>query len=231
MRKFTTKVFLLLAIFCLLPSIFYISTPFCISPVFAQEDGLGQSQITPASPFYFLKSVREILELKFAGTTQVAAVRELEFSTRRIREVKGLVNTRQDLIESTLHQYLFHLQEFIGRANLKDPDFAIEVSKNITGQMSVLQSVYSNVSDKRAQMSIRATINSLSKWDQELIDRLNLAKEESAAKQVSVSKLSGCNFLAKEASSSALNEVERGVYLERAERCRESSIPAGMRRI
>ncbi|MBU1000689.1 hypothetical protein KKE78_04835, partial [Patescibacteria group bacterium] len=206
-------------IFCLLPSIFYISTPFCISPVFAQEDGLGQSQITPASPFYFLKSVREILELKFAGTTQVAAARELEFSTRRIREVKGLANTRQDLIEPTLYQYLFHLQEFIGKANLKDPNFAIEVSKNITGQMSVLQAVYSNVSDKRAQMSIRATINNLSKFDLKLIDGFDLAEKPLLAKQIADSRLSACDFLKKEASSSALNEVEKAVLLERAQKC------------
>ena len=214
MKKITIKIFLLLFAFYFLLSTFYIS------PVLAQEDDIGQSQITPASPFYFLKSIREILELKFAGTTHIRAVRELEFATRRIREVKGLVNTtRQDLIEPTLYRYLFHLEELLGIVDLKDPGFVTEVSGNVTAHMNVLQAVYGQVSDRRALMSIRAAINSLSKWDQEFIDRFNLAKEESAAKQVSISKLSGCNFLAKEASSSGLNEVERVVLLERAQKC------------
>ncbi|MDD5147580.1 MAG: DUF5667 domain-containing protein [Candidatus Daviesbacteria bacterium] len=191
-----------------------------ITPSYAQEDDIGQSQITPASPLYFLKSVREILELKFAGTTHVRAIREFEFATRRIREVKGLVKTsRQDLIEPTLYRYLFHLEEFIGIANFKDPDFASQVSKNIAGQMNVLQTVYTHVSDKRALMSIRATINSLSKWDLKLIDKFNLAEKPLLAEQIVASRLSACNFLSHEASSSALNEVEKVVLLERAQQC------------
>ncbi|MDD5416304.1 MAG: DUF5667 domain-containing protein [Candidatus Daviesbacteria bacterium] len=190
------------------------------TPSYAQEDDIGQSQITPASPLYFLKSVREILELKFAGTTHVRAIREFEFATRRIREAKGLVKTsRQDLIEPTLYRYLFHLEEFIGIANFKDPDFASQVSKNITGQMNVLQAVYNHVSDKRALMSIRATINSLSKWDLKLIDKLGLAEKPLLAEQIAVSRLSACNFLSHEASSSALNEVERAVFSERTKQC------------
>ncbi len=203
-------------------SLFFILTVLflLISPVFAQGDDIGQSQITPASPLYFLKSIREVLELKFAGTTRVRVIRELEFATRRIREVKSLANTtRQDLIEPTLYQYLFHLGEFIGTADLRDPDFAAEASKNITGQMNALQTVYGHISDKRALMSIRATINSLSKLDLKLIDRLNLAGRLLPAEQISISRQSACNFLTKEASSSALNEVEKAVFAERASKC------------
>lgn len=189
-------------------------------PVFAQEDDIGLSQITPASPLYFLKSIREVLELKFAGTTRIRAIRELEFATRRVREVKSLANTtRQDLIEPTLYQYLFHLEEFIGIADLKDPDFATQASKNITAQMNALQVVYGHVSNKRALMSIRATINNLSKLDLKLIDRLNLAGRRLPAEQIFFSRLSACNFLGKEASSSALNEVEKAVFVKRASEC------------
>ena len=212
--QFTIKIFLLLSTFYILHSTFYIS------PVMAQGDDIGQSQITPASPLYFLKSIREVLELKFAGTTHIRAIRKFEFATRRIREVKGLVKTsRQDLIEPTLYRYLFHLEEFIGTANLKDPDFATGVSKNIIGQMNVLQSVYGHVSDKRALMSIRATINSLSKLDLKLIDKFNLAEKPLLAEQIAVSRLSACSFLKKEASSSALNEVEKAVFVQRANEC------------
>lgn len=225
-RKFTIKFFLLLFTFYIVP--FGLAQgghfTFYISPVFAQDDGLGQSQITPASPLYFLKSIRELLELKFAGTTRVRAIRELEFATRRIREIKSLAATsRQDLIEPTLYQYLFHLEEFLGKANLKDPDFATEVSKNIASQMNVLQAVYGRVSERRALMSIRATINSLSKFDLKLIERLKLAEKPLLAEQISISRISACNFLSKEASSSALNEVEKAVFSERAQKCLEPS--------
>lgn len=193
-------------------------------PVHAADD-LGQSQITPASPLYFLKSVREVLELKFAGTTRVRAIRELEFATRRIREVKGLVNTpRQDLIEPTLHQYAFHMREFLGIANLSGQDFAVEVSNTVAGHMSVLQTVYGRVTDKRALMSIRATINNLSILDLELIDKLKTAEKPLQAEQVSISRLSACKFLSKEASSSAFNAVEKSVFVKRASECLNSTI-------
>lgn len=191
-----------------------------ISPVFAQGDDLGQSQITPASPLYFLKSIREALELKFAGTTHIRAIRELEFATRRIREVKSLAaTTRQDLIEPTLYQYLFHLGKFINIADLKDPDFATEVSRTVAAQMNALQAVYGHVSNHRALMSIRAIINSVSKLDLKLIDRFKVAEKPLQASQISASHLSACNFLSKEASSSALNEVEKSVFSDRAKVC------------
>lgn len=190
-----------------------------LSPVFAADD-LGQSQITPASPLYFLKSIREILELKFAGTTNIKALRRLEFATRRIREVNSLVGTsREDLIEPTLARYLSELEELRGVANIKDEGMAADVSRTVIMQMDALQGAYDPVSDSKGKRSIRATINGLSKWQQQLIDRLNLVKQTAMAQRVTYSKLSGCNFLSKEASSAALNEVERVVFAERAEKC------------
>ncbi len=204
----------ILVLFFILYSLFFIPS------VFAEEDTIGQSQITPASPLYFLKSIRENLELRFAGTKRVRSIRELEFATRRIREVKSLVSTnRQDLIEPTLYQYLFHLEKFIGVADLENQDFASSAIKNITEQMNILQAIYIRVSDKRALMSIRATINSLAKLDLKLIDSLNLAKKPLLAREISLSRLSACSFLGKEASSSALNEVEKAVFAKRANEC------------
>lgn len=205
------KIIILVAIFICFLLIF---------PVLVQGADIGQSQITPASPLYFLQSIREILELQFVGSTQVKAKLELEFATARIREVKRLVNTtHQDLIEPTLYQYLYHLQEFISLANFKDADFAAQASKNITGQMADLQTVYGQVSDTRALLSIRSIINRLSKLDLKLIDKLNLAGRRLPAEQVSNSRLSACHFLDKVASSSALNEVEKAVFVKRASDC------------
>lgn len=190
-------------------------------PVFAQTSDIGQSRITPASPLYFLKSIREILELKFAGSTHIKALRRLEFATRRIREVNSLVKTsREDLIEPTLVKYLSELQELNGTANVKDEDMVVRVSY-VSGHMSVLQKVYSQVSDPKAKRSIRATVNSLTAWERQFIGKLDLVKQPAVVQKMTESKLSGCNFLGKEASSSALNEVEKAVFAERAQKCLE----------
>jgi len=198
-----------------------------IRPVYAQ-DTIGQSRIHPASALYFLKSVREILELKFAGTTQVKAYRQLEFATRRIREVKSLISvSRQDLIQPTLERYWWHLGELKGIIALRDEIMVGQVSESVTQYMKALQTVYDQISDEGAKRSVRATVYRLSEWDQWLIEKLGSVSETAFIQQIAASKLLGCNFLSQEASSSSLNEVEKGVYLERAERCRESSPPAG----
>lgn len=202
------------------------ASSFLIHPVYAQDDGIGQSRLTPASPLYFIKSIREILELKFAGTVHAKAVRELEFATRRIREVKGLIASRQDLIEPALYQYLSHLEIFLGWADLKDPVFAAKVSREISGQMNALQIVYGQVSDKRALMSIRATVHNVSDWDLKLIDKLQLSGRRISAEEIIASRFSACKFLSQEASSSALNEVEKAVLSDRAKTCFKKDLPA-----
>ena len=195
---------------------------FYISPVYAHGDDIGEAQLNPASPLYFLKSVREILELKFADTTQAKGFRELEFANSRISEVKSLAKTsRQDLIEPTLARYLFHLNELLGKITLKDENMVDKVTDAAIAHMSVLQAIYPQVSEQRARMSVRATINSLSLWDQQLINILS-KPQPAFAQEVLTSKLTGCNFLSKEASSSSLNEVERSVFSERAQKCLKS---------
>lgn len=187
---------------------------------YAQVDSIGQSQINPASPLYFLKSVREILELKFAGTTHVTTYRQLEFATRRIREVKSLSYTsHQDLIEPTLARYLSHLQELDNIANIKDQILAAQITEAVTEHMNVLQNVYNQVSSTVARRSIRATVYRLSEWNSKLASKLSLLNKYPLAKQLVESNFLGCNLLAKEASSSALNEVEKAVFKERAKEC------------
>lgn len=182
------------ALFLILFALFLLN-----SPVYAAE--IGSSRIHPVSPLYFLKSVREILELKFAQTSQVKAIRQLEFATRRIREVKSLALTsRQDLIEPTLERYAWHLQELKGTVNHNDFGMLNKVNESLITQMNVLQEVFTKVSDPRAKRSIRLAI-------------FRISEKFAALRSVA------CNFLVKEASSSALNEVEREVLLERTQKC------------
>lgn len=199
-----------------------LSTVHCtLYPVYAAD--LGQSRINPASPLYFLKGVREILEIKFAGTTRVKALRQLEFSTRRIREVKSLsLTNKQDLIEPTLERYMEYLREFLNIADLTDKSVISELSVILPLHMNILQTLSSQVSDLGAKRFLRVTVNRLSLWDTQLISKLTVAGQTALARDIAQSKLSGCNFLSKEASGSALNEVEKGVYVERAKKCLSS---------
>lgn len=104
------------------------------SPVFAQEasfsatysaqmaptgNDIGVSKITPASFFYFLKTVRENLEMKLALTPHVKLIRQLEFATRRLRETKSLVGGREDLIQPTMERYWSYINSLPDK-DLKD---------------------------------------------------------------------------------------------------------------
>lgn len=211
----SSKVFSFLLLLCALTFTLYAFS----SPVLAADD-IGISKITPASPLYFLKSIREILELKFAPTTNVKALRRLEFATRRVREAKSLVGTpREGLIEPTMARYLSELDELRSVANIKDGAVAADISRATAAQMDVLQGIHKEVVDPKAKRSIRAAVNGLTRWQQQLIDKLNAADQTTEAQQVTLSKLSGCNFLSKEASNSALNDIERAVFAERAQKC------------
>ncbi|MBI2314807.1 hypothetical protein HYU93_01995 [Candidatus Daviesbacteria bacterium] len=190
------------------------------APVFAQANTLEKAKIDPASPLYFLKSVREILELKLAGTTHIQVYRQIEFATRRVREVNSLVNTpNEDLIEPTLARYLSHLQELNKLASAKDQIVAVQIVESVTQHMSVLQKIYSQVSNPSAIRSIRTTIYRLSEWNYQLASNLSALNKYPLAQRVVDSNILGCNLLAREASSSALNGVEKAVFEKRAKDC------------
>lgn len=193
---------------------------FSVYPVFAQDNNIGESRINPASPLYFLKGVREVVELKFTKTSGDKALLQLEFATRRIREVNSLAKTsRQDLIVPTIVRYLSNLESLTGVAYLGNVIFATKITDSVTTQMTFLQSVYSQISDSNARRSIRSTVNSLTGWDDKLILKLNEQKDDSLAQKVNDSRLSGCSFLSKEASASGINEVEKSILFERGQKC------------
>ncbi len=174
--------------------------------VFASENDIGQSQIHPAHPLYFLKTIRENLELKFAGTTRVIFIRRLEFATRRLREVKSLTQIGNfELIIPTLEKYWLQINA-LPEKDIEDKEVVKMIQDNLVIHLGALERVYQKVENARAKMAIRAVIN-------RVIQRADVPN---------YGRLSACNFLAKEASSSALNEVEKVVLSDRAENCFKS---------
>ncbi len=164
--------------------------------IFARNiDDIGQSSIAPDSPFYFLKAIREALETKLAITDQVKEYRQIEFATRRLREIKTLISdNHQELIQASVERYWFYIDKLPDSSN---------VIQAITLHLRIFEEIYKDLENPKAKMAIRLIINKLSK---------------KAEIPVAV-RIGACKFLAKEASSSALNQVEKAILSERADKC------------
>lgn len=173
---------------------------------YAQDSDIGQSQIHPAHPLYFLKAIKEKMEEYFAKTPKVKMVRQLEFATRRIREVKSLSSEYKsrdlDLIPTTLERYWFHMNTVI-QYRPKEEWLTLLLNYTIATHLNVLENIYGSIDEKRAKMSIRTAIY-------RILNNSDTGGEP---------RLKGCEFLSREASSAALNEVERAIYKERAQKC------------
>lgn len=178
---------------------------FSCSNVFAIENDIGFSKITPNSPIYFLKVLRENFELKLALTPHVKLVRQLEFATRRLREAKTLVWQNQDLIAPTLQKYGLYLNNLPDK-DLQDKEVATRIKESLGVHLQVLlQEMYYQSSSLRAKMSIRAIMN-------------NIIQRADVSAQV---KVPICDLFLKEATMSAtLNQTEKIVLLDRANKCR-----------
>ncbi len=161
---------------------------------------IGESSIHPASPFYFLKAIREKIELALAGSNKVKAQRQLEFSQRRLREVNALVkNKRQDLIDSTLERYKAALSETENLVS-QDEDLKIKVGEAVARHLDVLQRIYDQVGNPRAKQAIRAAIERDEKYNRPM----------------------ACRFLAKEATASGLTETEKVFLGQKVQSCQKN---------
>lgn len=190
----------LIPLIFLLTAIFFLSS--CNS-VLAKENDIGQSQIHPAHPLYFLKTVRENIENAIALTPRVKLIRQLEFATRRLREVKALVsNNRQDLIEPTLERYWFHISKLPDK-DIRDEELSLRIKESLVVHLQTLDRLYPQLSSTGAKMAVRSTLN-------RLMGRLDIPN---------FARLPVCDFLAREASSSALNQSEQVILAIRSKNC------------
>lgn len=193
------KVTFVLAITSLL---FFVLFSSC-NAVYALEENVGFARISPSSPIYFLKTIREDLELKFAGTTRTKIIRQMEFATRRLRESKSLVGTKdEDLIQATLERYWYNLSHVLNFTP-KDKELALLTNHVVGVHLKELENMYTQLKSDRAQLSIRSAVN-----------RLMQNSEASGS-----TRFLGCNFLLKESSSSALTQAERVILKERGDSC------------
>jgi len=170
-------------------------------PAYAFED-IGLSKIHPAHPAYFLKGVRENLEMKFAQTDNVKNLRTLEFATRRLRETRALININQDFIPPALERYTAHLNSLSDKHQEND-QFVPILQHNLQIHLQTMENIYHQASSPRARRFIRSAMN-------RVIQRGDVPRQ---------TKLSICLLFAKEASSSALSQTEQYVLENRAGKC------------
>ncbi len=170
---------------------------------YALDENIGFARIDPSSPIYFLKTIRESIELKLAGTPQTKIIRQMEFATRRLREAKSLVGSLQEeLIQATLERYWHSINQVLS-VSPKEKELSALTNHVVWIHLKELLKLYPKLENKNAKMGVRATIN-------RLMQNSDLDGEE---------RKLGCSFLLSESSSSALNQSEQVIYKERAEAC------------
>lgn len=182
---------------------------------------VGDSLISPSSPVYFLKAWRESLELYLASNDTVKAQRKLEFSVRRLREVKTLLDeNRQDLVPATLKAYTQDL-EMVKSYSSKDPKNALDLGLSIARHMYVLQSLYYRMSESEAKFANRETIRYVLNYNRNLLNA-NLSEEDRAnfINGLKLREIAACQFLKTEAQASDILESEKKLISEVLQNCK-----------
>ncbi len=179
-----------------------------------------QPTLSPASPFYFLKSAEEVLELKFAKTSQEKGHKYFELAARRISEVESLINVnRSDLIPPVLERYWFNLSRALGLLNLRDDSLASQITGEIRQQIVMLEDLQNQIDNRKAKIAIRTAVYRIFSWNNSLSERLTPQAKTQLSLRTGENNNLICSFLSKEASSSALNQTEQYVLSIRAEDC------------
>ena len=141
--------------------------------------------------------------MSLALTPRVKLIRQLEFSTRRLREVKALISSnRQDLIEPTLERYWFHISKLPDK-DVKDEELLARIKESLVVHLQTMAIIYPELSTPNAKMAVRSTLN-------RLMGRVDIPI---------FARIPVCDFFENVASSSALNRTEQIILKMRAENC------------
>lgn len=182
---------------------------------------LGESLIHPATPLYFLKAIREKVEMFLGGSEEAKAMRQVEFAQRRLREVTSLVKAkRQDLIPATIEEYKAHLQIAESLAGSNE-ELLVSIGEATARHLEVLQRVYDNVGNPTAKAAIRGAIERAGEQNTRLLEKLSTESQQKLIRKTAQREAFACKFLMREATSSGLNDTEKASLRERVNTCRK----------
>lgn len=175
---------------------------FCNS-AYALEENVGIAKIDPSSPIFFLKTLREELELKFALPPRTKILRHLEFATRRLRESKALVGSQnEDLIQASLERYGVSFNKVL-TFRPRDEGLTLLINHVIGVHVLEFEGMYKQLKSPKAKIALRSQVYYL-------IQNSDVSPP---------TRIFGCSFLLKESSSSALTQTEQVILKMRADKC------------
>ncbi len=120
-------------------------------------------RLLPTSPFYFLKSWKEKLELLLARKTERKVVKRLEFANRRLAELKGVAKKQPELVNKLADRYeeqLFLLEKEAQKLKEQDKESLME---HVGEVMLKHQEILLEVLEKAPEAAKKGLENALEK--------------------------------------------------------------------
>jgi colicin import membrane protein len=183
---------------------------------------VGESLIPPTSPLYFLKSLRERLEMALTFSSEGKVIRQLEFAQRRLREVRSLVkNKHQEEIDETLVSYQKHIEQAENFAK-DNEDLKIKVGEAVSRHSDVLQKVYDSVGNMEAKEALLENITRAQVQTETILQSVNETRQKILNDNVSLRLTISCNFLGRESTSSAVSEEKKVLLKAKFVECSSS---------
>jgi len=162
---------------------FLLLTPFKLSA--QQEDPLAKidyaPRLLPTSPFYFLKQIKERLELTFARTPEAKVAKRLEFANRRVAELKRVAVKKPQLGEKLARRYEEELKEVEEEARQLKETERQGLLKHISQVVLKHQNILSQVLEKvpqEAKEGIKKALESSLQGYQRVLELMPGIKEE-----------------------------------------------------
>lgn len=183
---------------------------------------VGHALIAPDSPFYFIKAIKERIEMALASTDDVKASRQLEFAQRRLREVNTLVDhKRQDLVRPTLAKYQTEVQNAEDLSS-NSQDLQTRVGEALARNIDVLQRVYDQVGNETAKAAILENIQRAESRVRETTQNLPTGAQQKFIGNTAAYQAAACKFFLRESTASALPAADKLQLQQKIKDCQQN---------
>lgn len=159
-------------------------------PAEVLEEPIYTPRLLPDNPLYFLKRIKERIELFFAFTPEKRAEKLAEIATRRIAEAKMMVKKgKPEFVERLMARYQKHLERAIEKTEEakkkgKEVEKVLEIITQATSQhQGVLSEVYEKVPEE-AKKAIEKAIEVSGRGQEEALKAVSGEKREEMKEKI-----------------------------------------------
>ncbi len=171
---------------------------------------VGESRISPASPLYFIKYLRENFEMFLTGSNNALLYRQLEFGRRRLREIQTLIKEKRlDLVDRNLDRYRSSMKSVDELAS-KVPQEQLQVATTLSQYQDSLRHLYGEIADLPIKQKILLQVDRDRQFDSRLLNNLNVSPRPQILDYLNLRQEVICKFLEKEASATGMSGKIRG---------------------